>query len=80
MAIYTFTLRRKKYALGSLAECSDAYSRVRDELGFGASRLPPAPLSLDGSPIGYVAYNGRIFAGDPMAWKPSTEILYDNRI
>ena len=79
MAIYTFTLRRKKYALGSLAECSDAYSRVRDDLGFGASRLPPAPLSLDGSPIGYVAYNGRIFAGNSRQWTPDTALLYDNR-
>ena len=77
--MYTFTLRGKKHTLPSLAECSDAYSRVRDALGLGASSLRSAPLFLDGIQVGHIAYNGRIFVGTAKDWTPTTPLLYDNR-
>lgn len=73
----------KLYPVASLGEASRMFCAARDKAeavyGAGASRTP-SPLIYEGDkPIGYVAYNGRIFAGAPSGWTPATPILFDNR-
>lgn len=71
---------RKRYQVGSFREASEMFCAARDASGFGASRIG-SQLLVDerGQPIGYVAYNGRVFAGTPQAWNSSTPILFENR-
>ena len=50
--------------------------------GLGSSEIPSeysAPLVEDanGKVIGYIAYNGNIFAGSPSDWHSGTERLFD---
>ena len=79
--MFTLKIDGQTYTKDTLAECSNIYCRIRDELGLGASDFPPVPIRRHPhrEPLGYVAYNGRIFAGKPRAWTPTTQVLYDNR-
>lgn len=76
---YKFRVNKMAFECGSLQECSETYSNVRDGLGLGASRLGPAALFQDGKQVGHISYNGRVWAGTAKAWTAQTTLLYDNR-
>lgn len=69
----------KQFQISSLAEASRMFSAARDEFGEGASRTP-SPLIVDehGVVIGYISYNGRVWAGT--SYVPNAQLLYDNRL
>ena len=71
---------RKRYQVETFQQASEVFCAARDKSGNGASRTP-SPLILDehGGAIGYVSYNGRVWAGAPQAWLSGTQPLYDNR-
>lgn len=57
------------------------FCAARDKMGEGARKTPsPKIVDEDGNTIGYVAYNGRVFEGEPKAWTASTALLFDNRV
>ncbi len=68
-----------KYPVESLKDASEKWESVRDLTGIGASTMPTSPLVKDGAGkiLGYIAYNGRIFAGE--SGTNTYEVLYDNR-
>jgi len=71
---------RRRYQVDSFQQASEMFCRARDKMGEGASKTPsPQIVDETGSVIGYVAYNGRVFAGEPQAWTASTALLFDNR-
>jgi hypothetical protein len=55
---------RKRYQIASFEEASSMFCMARDRLGEGASKTP-SPKIVDeyGAVIGYVSYNGRVWAG-----------------
>lgn len=71
---------RTRYQVQSFEQASKMFCAARDKSGLGASGIPfPLIVDQDGKTVGYVAYNGRVFAGSPQAWVPGTAILFDNR-
>lgn len=76
---YRFRIQNKDYTGATLADVSATYSRLRDESGEGASTFPEARVSdAAGKIIGYVSYNGRIWARTLP--HQIAELLYDNRV
>lgn len=77
-------IRRKRYQIDSLEQASQMVCKARDALMLrvagGCSNFK-SPLIVDenGAVFGYVAYNGRVFEGDPRSWTSATRILFDNR-
>ena len=73
----------RRYPVASLEEASRKFSQARDAAvqagGGGASTVGKPPLIRDqsGRVIGNIAYNGRIFSGEPKDWKPGVQSLYD---
>jgi hypothetical protein len=73
------------YLVANMAEASQRYSdftRYLGRAGIGSSGIPhefarPLLLDGDGNLIGYIAYNGNIFAGSPEDWTRDTERLFD---
>lgn len=78
---YSCTIRLLPYEANTLAELSAIYSGLRDASFEGASTFQTVLVYQTGRdlPLGYIAYNGRIFEGRPQTWTPSTKLLYDNR-
>jgi hypothetical protein len=70
-------IRRKRYQVESFKQASEMFCAARDKSGNGASRIP-SPLIVDenGETIGYVSYNGRVWAGTPEAWQSGMQPLY----
>ena len=78
-AEYSVRFEGRDYPVGSLREASEKWVAFRDRTCAGASELPIAyVVDRTGKLIGYIAYNGRIFAGHPEQWRTETRILYDN--
>ena len=70
----------RRYQVASFEQASQMFCIARDANGEGASNTPsPKIVDERGSVIGYVAYNGRVFAGTPQAWTSATPLLFDNR-
>jgi hypothetical protein len=70
----------RRFPVSSLADASAKVSAVIDRMGIGASQFR-SPLLRDsaGEVVGYVSYNGRVFAGRPERWTGATAILHDPR-
>jgi hypothetical protein len=79
-AMYLFELRGKQTPVVSLEAASRLWETIRDASGLDASHAPtPHILNAQGKHLGYVSYNGRIWAGWPCEWKAGDQPLYDNR-
>jgi hypothetical protein len=77
---YFLEIHGETYPVASLAEASRKHDALRDASGHGASRWPSAHiLDWQGKHVGYISYNGRIWAGWPRDWKVGDTPLYDNR-
>lgn len=77
-ASLTLKIGRKAYAIESLADASRKVCAARDKAGIGSSRFTP-PSIFDGErQVGYVSYNGRVWAGEPRGWKAGDKPIYDN--
>ena len=73
---------RKQYPVDSLEDASLSYRGFIDAANLGSSEVPveysaPLVVDADGKTIGYIAYNGNIFAGLPSDWRSGTMRLYD---
>ena len=67
-----------RFASNSLADLSAYFCNWRDGLDLGASQMPKGfVLDSDGSVIGHISYNGRVWAG--VEYAPNASPLYDNR-
>lgn len=65
----------------SLEQASRAYVSTIEHLGLGGSQTPQARIYDDGGKVvGYISYNGRVWAGDPCDWKPTDAPLFDPRM
>ncbi len=73
----TLRVGSRTYPVESVEDASRIFVAARDKFGEGASNTPTPLLVRDGKVIGYVSYNGRVWAGDPKAWKPDDEPIYD---
>jgi hypothetical protein len=72
---------QRRYQVASFEQASVMFCCARDKMGEGASKTPsPHITGEDGSVIGYIAYNGRVFAGKARAWTVETPLLFDNRV
>jgi hypothetical protein len=71
---------RKLYEVASLKEASEKFCAARDASGEGASETPiPLIVHEDGTLVGYVSYNGRVWAGSPKDPYVAGRVpLYDN--
>ena len=79
-AMYLFELGGKQAPVVSLEAASRLWETIRDASGLGASHAPtPHILTAQGKHVGYVSYNGRIWAGWPCEWNAADKPLYDNR-
>jgi len=66
----TMVIGRRRYPVASLADASAKFCAARDKAGTGASTTPTPMLYDDaGKLVGYVSYNGRVWAGHPRDWK-----------
>lgn len=71
----------RRYQVDSYRQASEMFCAVRDRMGEGASKTPsPHIVDESGAVIGYVAYNGRVFAGKSREWTSATPLLFDNRV
>lgn len=76
---YLLTIRgRHSQAVSTLRDASEAYAKVRDDSGEGASTFPEGVVRAGRLAIGRVSYNGRVW--QPGEWKQGDRPLYDNRI
>ena len=57
--------------VGSYAEASALYARLRDEGGHGASTMPRGWIYHGGKLVAEVSYNGRVWQGDACVYDPS---------
>ena len=57
--------------VGSYAEASALYQRLRDEGGHGASTMPRGRIYRDGRVVAEISYNGRVWQGDCCVYDPS---------
>lgn len=73
---------RRRYQIASLRQASQMFEKARDASGLGSSKIRPALIVReDGSPVGYVSYNGRVWSGTPQdPFNPDAVPLYDNRV
>ncbi|MDD5353396.1 MAG: hypothetical protein PHS93_09570 [Candidatus Omnitrophica bacterium] len=76
---YIVNIEGKEYPVTTLKEASERYINAIETLDIGASQTPQGLVYKDGSLIGYIAYNGRIFEGKPEDWSKDTKILYESR-
>lgn len=68
---------KRQFPFTSYAHVSAAYRGTIDRLGIGGSETPPCLLiGANGSTVGYVSYNGRVWAGDPRNWISGKEPVY----
>lgn len=52
------------------AHASKAYRATIERLGVGASQTPSLTVhATDGEQVGWVSYNGRVWAGDAQSWR-----------
>jgi hypothetical protein len=73
---FTMVIGRRRYAVASLTEASSKFCAARDKVGAGASQTPtPMLYAADGKLVGYISYNGRVWAGHPRDWKPGAKLL-----
>lgn len=75
---------RTRYEVASLKQASEMFCKARDAMVMntvGGASCVPSPTIVDenGKAIGYVAYNGRVFAGTRKKWTSATPILFDNQ-
>lgn len=76
--MFTINIRGTEYTARTLAGISAAYCKARDESGEGATTFPFATLLCADKDIGYVSYNGRVWAGEYGGYsKPHNSPLYD---
>lgn len=69
---------RRRFQVATFEEASRMFCTTRDKGGEGASRTPTPPIVDEfGNVIGYVSYNGRIWAG--ATYIAGTQPLYDNQ-
>jgi hypothetical protein len=74
----TIRIGRKAYAIPDLATASRMVCEARDKAGVG-SREFKTPMIYEGErQVGYVSYNGRVWAGDPRGWKSGDKPIFDN--
>lgn len=74
----TLTIRsRLTQEVADLAEASRAFSAARDESGEGGSTFPEGIVTENGKPVGFVSYNGKIFAKPGRKWAPGDEPIYN---
>lgn len=77
----TIHLGGRTYPVASLAEASRMFCAARDAAQFarrgggGASRTPTPMLYEGDRLVGYVSYNGRVWAGHPHDWQPGMKPL-----
>jgi hypothetical protein len=70
---------RKRFQIASFEQASLMFCAARDKAGEGASRTPsPKIVDERGEVIGFVSYNGRVWAG--VSYVPDAQPLYDNRV
>jgi hypothetical protein len=75
---YIVAIGEKRWPVQSLEEASALFVAARERWGEGASRTPtPMVLDADGTLIGHISYNGRVWAGDAGNWKPGTIPIHD---
>lgn len=76
-AYYTLEGYRRRFPWTTCADVSAKYRTMLTLLGLGASRAPSLTAydSAD-KPVGYVSYNGRVWAGAPGSWRHSAEMVY----
>ncbi len=75
----------KSYPVKSLEEASILYRGTVEQFERSTGWNKEVPRSYrnplikdaDGNIIGYIAYNGNIFAGTPKNWTPQTPRIYD---
>ena len=56
--------------VGSYAEASALYARLRDEGGHGASTMPRGWIYHGGKLVAEVSYNGRVWQGEVCVYSP----------
>lgn len=77
----TMQIGRRRYQVASLTEASRMFCTARDKAmhrGVGGSSHTPTPMIYNGDRlIGYVSYNGRVWAGHPHDWQPGMKPLLE---
>lgn len=67
---------RRKFHFTTAEAASAAYRAIIDEQDLGASQSPNCDLlDSQGTRIGYVSYNGKVWTGD---WAAGTEVCIFN--
>lgn len=63
-ATLTLTIGKRRYQVASIGEASRMFCAARDKAGLGSSKTPkPLIFNADGSLLGHISYNGRVWAG-----------------
>ena len=68
----------QRYPVDSLEDASTRFRQVVQAANIGATETPVPRITDDaGNLVGYVAYNGKVFAGRPEDWKSGQTPLYE---
>jgi len=73
----TLRVGSRTYPVESVEKASRIFVAARDKFGEGASNTPTPLLVRDGKVIGYVSYNGRVWAGLPTDRNVDKAPIYD---
>lgn len=80
----TIKVGRQSHPIADYAEASRMTEAAVAALMRTGARMSDTfrpPLIYDGErQVAYVSLNGRVWAGDPMDWKPGATPVYDNRL
>lgn len=75
---HSFRIGDAVFPFTSCEEVSGAYRATIEHMGIGASETPPCRIMNErGREVGYVSYNGRVWACPAMLWDGSQRPVYD---
>lgn len=75
---FSVGIGRRTFPFTTCEEVSAAYRDTIERLDLGASRTPQCSIfDASGNQVGYVSYNGRVWAGTQREWQPHGTPLFD---
>ncbi len=76
MTALVASVGKKKFAVTSWQQVSEAYRAMIDAAGIGSSQAPRCVIrTRTGHPVAHVSYNGRVWPGEH--WKDGDKPIYD---
>lgn len=73
----TVSFKKKSAKVANIADAARVYAAARDKSGQGQRSWPTGIIADDaGVTVGYISYNGNVWANEPRDWKPGMDPMH----